>query len=504
MSVTETIGCSEAQPKPFCAAHQMDEGRRRTLALSALAGVEPISRLAEEYDVSRKFIYAQAAKADAALEDCFVQPGMGQKVLFTLEVTPQWLRALVLDLTLNGHSSTRGVEQIIDDLLPTHLSQGTIHNILHAAAEKARKINAQQDLSGIRVGAHDEIFQAGHPVLAGADAESTYCYLLAQEEGRGETEWGVHLLDLGAKGLHLDYTLADLAPGLRAGQALAWPDVPCHGDVFHVEREVSQIAVYLENRAYGAMSAAAHLSAKMERARRHRKGQRFAAALGKARQTETVAVQLADDVVCLARWLREDVLALAGPDLATRRELYDWVVAELRSREALAPHRLGPLCGLLEHHREVILGFGGEVEKAFAAVAQEQHVAATTVQALCQLEGLPLEDSRRAAHEADLQRELGPSFHPLQQAVQQALGQVVRASSIIENLNSRLRSYFFLRRELGPEYLELLRFFLNHHRFQRSRRNERTGRSPIEILTGEAWPHWLDVLGFAPFASLAA
>ncbi len=38
----------------------------------------------------------------------------------------------------------------------------------------------QRDLvSGIRVGLHDEIFHGATPVLAGVDAHSTYCYLLA-------------------------------------------------------------------------------------------------------------------------------------------------------------------------------------------------------------------------------------------------------------------------------------------------------------------------------------
>jgi hypothetical protein len=41
-----------------------------------------------------------------------------------------------------------------------------------------------------------EIFQAGRPVLVGADVKSTYCYLLALEDHRDETTWGVHLLDL--------------------------------------------------------------------------------------------------------------------------------------------------------------------------------------------------------------------------------------------------------------------------------------------------------------------
>ena len=32
----------------------------------------------------------------------------------------------------------------------------------------------------------------------------------------------------------------------------------------------------------------------------------------------------------------------------------------------------------------------------------------------------------------------------------------------MENLNSRLRTYFFLQRQLGTDYLTLLQFFLNH------------------------------------------
>ena len=66
------------------------------------------------------------------------------------------------------------------------------------------------------------------------------------------------------------------------------------------------------------------------------------------------------------------------------------------------------------------------------------------------------------------------------------LGQVVRASSVVENLNSRLRNYFFLRRQLGPDYLALLQFFLNHRRFLRSEHAERVGKSPAELLTGQS------------------
>jgi len=74
-----------------------------------------------------------------------------------------------------------------------------------------------------------------------------------------------------------------------------------------------------------------------------------------------------------------------------------------------------------------------------------------------------------------------------------------RSSSPVENLNGRLRSYFFLCCELGNGYLDLLRFFLNHRTFARSGRPERVGKSPAEVMAGKPHPHWLELLGFKRF-----
>jgi len=83
--------------------------------------------------------------------------------------------------------------------------------------------------------------------------------------------------------------------------------------------------------------------------------------------------------------------------------------------------------------------------------------------------------------------------------VAEAMKHIPRASSLVENLNSRLRNYFFLRRQLGTPYLNLLQFFLNHRTFLRSHRPERVGKSPKELMTGQSHPHWLELLGFTRF-----
>jgi len=89
-------------------------------------------------------------------------------------------------------------------------------------------------------------------------------------------------------------------------------------------------------------------------------------------------------------------------------------------------------------------------------------------------------------------------FRVLFDAVSHAMADTPRSSSLVENFNSRLRPYFTLRRYLGNSYLDLLRFFLNHRRFMRSRRAERNGKSPRELMTGQGHPHWLTLLRLGP------
>jgi len=93
---------------------------------------------------------------------------------------------------------------------------------------------------------------------------------------------------------------------------------------------------------------------------------------------------------------------------------------------------------------------------------------------------------------------MGGKLHVLFDAVRRAMADAPRSSSLVKNLNSRLRSYFTLRRHLGGSYLDLLPFFLNPRRFLRSRRGERQGKSPRELMTGQGHPHWLTLLGLGP------
>src|SRR5262249_19814300 len=157
---------------------------------------------------------------------------------------------------------------------------------------------------------------ADSPVLVGVDVSSTYCYLLSLEEHCDGDTWGLRLLELMDRGFAPQATIADGGTALRAGQALALPGVSCRGDLFHALDELGQAVAAVDTRAYAAIAARAKLEqaqATFEK-RNGRKSPQLAGQLRHAVPAEEQAVARAAEVATLAWWLRQDVLAVAGPD----------------------------------------------------------------------------------------------------------------------------------------------------------------------------------------------
>ena len=481
---------------PFaCPAAKLPEVDRKSLAIQALAGTTTITDLAAQNVVSRKFVYEQVNKASAALDEVFTSSAPDDAVLFELPVTKIWLRQLTLGLSLICRSSYRGVVELMRDLLGVSISEGTVHNVHQAAARQAGSINRGMDLSPIRVGLHDEIFQGSQPVLAGVDARSTYCYLLAAVEHRDADTWGVHLLDATQQGLNPDYTIADAGQGLRAGQKAAWGDKPCHGDVFHIQHQCEALANTLAGIAKGAKSRRKKLQARTGKARQNPD---LADRITLALRAEAAAHALAGDIRTLTAWLAHDILALAGPDLKIRKDLFDFIVTEFGRRESDDPRRIRPVRVALQNQRDDLLAFAGVLDDKLSTIAIAHQLPEHLVRAACVLHRKPSTSPAYWQGWNRLRANMGAQFHAVFDAVAQAMAQTPRSSALVENLNSRLRNYFTLRRQLGGSYLDLLQFFLNHRCYLRSRVPERVGKSPAQLMTGQAHPHWLTLLGLGP------
>ena len=351
----------------ICLPRSQAARSRINLAVLALAGTATITDLAAGHAVSRKFVYQKENKASAALAEVFLSGAPDDEVLFELPVTKTWLRQLTLGLSLICHSSYRGVVELMRDLLGVRISEATIHNVHQTAARQAGVINRGIDLAPILVGLHDEIFQGAQPVLTGVDARSNYCYLLAAAKHRDGDTWGGHLLDTARQGLNPDYPIADAGQGLRAGQKAAWGDKPCHGDVFHIQHQCEGLAKTLAGIAKGDRSRRKKLQAKSGKARQDTD---LADRIAFAMQDEAGAHALARDVQTFTAWLAHDVLALAGPSLDIRNEMFDFIVAELFRREKEDTRRIRPVRVTLQNQRDDLLAFAGVIDDKMAMIAR--------------------------------------------------------------------------------------------------------------------------------------
>lgn len=492
------------------AAQSLNSIKRQEIGIQAIGGYTPISHVADQYGVSRKFVYQQKEKALAGIAQAFDKSTSddGEKILFYIPVTKKWLMQVLLALIFICRASYQGVVEFFRDILDCRISKGTVHNIVYEHLQKAKKINLDQNLSDVKEGLHDEIYQAGNPVLVGCCARSTYCYLLKLVETCDANSWGVHLLDLRQKqGLSPDFTVIDGGKAARSGQKDAWPDIPARGDTFHALKPFLELVSYLENRAMDALKKLEGLNYKITHPRGKWKGndkqEGLLQKLIEAEETSRKAILLVDDVTSLYRWLKNDILSLVGPSYVDRQELLQFVVEQLSLREAMCPHKIEPIRRYLENHCDNLLEFVSTMEMCFYEIAQEFEVALSLVLEVYQLQSLPSSNRRRWERHAALRAQLGSKFYWVESMVNKVLEDTVRANSLVENINSRLRTYFTLRRELGNEYLEFLQFFLNHRRFMRSECKERVGKSPKELLTGKSHEHWLKMLGFELFKQAA-
>jgi hypothetical protein len=559
MSHDQSVNVSTKNEKFLFNAHKLSSRERRDLALKAMLKHRPVTVLAKESEVSRNFVYEQKDKATDALEKAFNQADKDDEVLFTIQVTRNFLHASVLSMALNCHSSERGIVQHFRDIYNHDISEGNVHNILADAAQKASIENKKVDLKPVKIAAHDEIFQGSVPILVGCDAEALFIYLLAKEQKRDMLTWGTNLLMCQEFGLNPDQAIADFGAGLRAGLKGVWPDLPCDADVFHVLMDLGKINFYLENRAVGTIAkvyglkkdvlhlqkqaqslsnefkkicektktkaklvqlnifeAAApnartlqdnpvEISSKISELEsklmtNQKQQAELSESLSQSSVTEKGIIKLVDIIEIVKDWFQRDILSVAGPDYNKRCELFDFAVKVLIDAEKDCPSKhVRKMITKLKNQRDDLLRFVLRNDKKLDAISKEFEIEIADLRELYELYGTPCESKHRWYQEQKLRKKIGAKFHLAEAKINAIIGETTRASSVIENINSRLRPYFFLRKSFGQESLDLLQFYLNHKTFLRSEHEERVGKSPAELLSGQPHPHWLEMLGFKRF-----
>ncbi len=102
----------------------------------------------------------------------------------------------------------------------------------------------------------------------------------------------------------------------------------------------------------------------------------------------------------------------------------------------------------------------------------------------------------RSRIEYELGKFLCTRYTEVREEFKRILRSTKRASSMVENVNGRIRTYMNLKRIVPKKFFILMKVYFNTKKYRRSRILQRIGKSPIELLTGKEYPEFLECIVF--------
>ena len=475
---------------------------KQAMALKAIRKESSVSKLSKDYDCSRTTVYNQQHKALQAANQAFDEED--ESVLYSVPVSKPFIKQVVVALGMICKSSYRDIKFFLKSIFDYSVSIGSIFDVMDDASDKAKILNEGYDLSLIKTSAADELFHRNKPILAAVDIDSRFCALLASASKRDYETWGIHLLDLQAKGYAPDTTLMDSAKGLIKGHEEVLPNTVRRLDHFHLIKDLKDCSRFLKNQEASAITKTLHLQHKADRARNEVDKKNYSEAVLRALSEVSGLEANREKFNLLSQWLQHDVLQLPGHDPYHRAVLYDFILSEMTKLANKQPHRISDIVTSLYAQRDALLDVANTLNEKFSDLAQKYNQPIERVWALCFVARYNIDSLKYNKKAADLEVLIGPDYDEMEDAVFYILENTHRCSSMVENFNSRLRPYLAEQKEVTQKRLDLIRFYLNHKPFARSRHERLVNKTPAQSLTGIDHSHWLEMLGFSLFKRLPA
>jgi hypothetical protein len=456
-----------------------------------------MTQIAQDYDISRTFLYQLLWAANLQLETLFSdqQPRSPAP-------QPLW-EPLILLLRLEGKCSIPSMSSILKyfQYQPNSVGYlsacfrhygGTLPSTLSMAAHT------------VVFYLSDEIFARHQPILVTIEAHSTAILKIQLASERSAETWKAHFEDLGNHRFQSIGMASDRGRGLVAGYHAACQDARWVCDRFHEFQDLFDRRRQLERKAYAAIAkedeAVQTFHHAKSEAHLHKRLQHYEHAHHVCEQ----AMARYDQLDLLLHLLR-DALHLCSPfgrlrtvaNVRSELPLLLSLIEEIDDavlRQLLRPIRshLGDILVPFEQaesvHAELLTLIPQQLVDALVLAWHHEHLA-------YQAYG---KQKRYHQHErqqwlAFAEGLLGHPFEPLKALVFEKLDAIIQASSLVEMVNSLIRPYLnSCKGHITQETLNLIMFYHNHRRYKGGKRQ---GKAPIELLTGATLEaEWVDLL----------
>src|SRR3989454_4450551 len=454
----------------------------------------PIRVRSQSYQISRTFLYQLIFMANLQLETLFSD----EKLLFQKD--HRHLEQLLLLLRLEGKCSLLSIASIVQALEYHPHSVGYLSRFFQCAGQALPSTLSTPSQKFVFY-LSDEIFAIHAPILVTIDARSTTILKIELASERSAETWRAHFEALEEHHFASLGMASDRGLGLVAGYHAACDMALWVCDYFHEFRDLFKLLHQLERKAYAAIGQENDAAHKFARAKSEANLEKRLQQYDKAPQACEQAMALYDQLAILLHLLRE-TLHVCSPQGRLR------TVEGVRSELTLILHMIAALDyaaiahtlkPIHQHIDDIVVPFQQAEAIAAALRAVVPHDACDFLVLAWHHDHLVSQSGAKPKRSHQKERDfwlacaeglLGNEFATLKALVFDKLDTIVRASSLVEMVNSLLRPYLnSCKGQITQEALNLIMFYHNHRRYKSGKRQ---GKAPIELLTGKPMeaPWW--------------
>ena len=451
----------------------------------ALAGV-PYETARTLYAVSRSYYTELKEPALSLLDALFATR---ERIMGVILITPEFIRRCVTALTCYCRSPIEGIVEFFDRVVGHHVSKGSIGRILRESSEKAEAFDRSVPLNPVRDIAADEIFQQGKPVLTAVDLKTHYVVMMESAKDRAGETWKAALEEQKTRGLSPETCVSDGGTGLLKGVPGAFPKIEMQADAFHALRDIGRHIQRAERKSLSLFRRLEHLEEKLRKPKAKEAERKQYAELLAEWECGLERTEILD---ILFSWLRECV-GFSGYGYAKSLSLCQWILEEMA---ALSPGEEEFLKAIRRFQKRLpaLLGFLRRLERKAREAALSFPADPRAFQLLYNQTAYSHTSEAYRFMEKKLFSFFGQRIFEARDTLASLLRSVFRASSLIENVNGRLRPFMDLKREVPEPLFILLKVFFNTKKDRRPRNRDWKGTSAIDRLTGQSCPEFLDLL----------
>lgn len=478
---------------------------RAKLALEALVNKGKygyITELAKSYKVSRTFIYSLLYVVSNALfeEVNFINSSNNS------EVTKQLVDKHILILRVQNNSSIESISDTLkyDKYYPA--SVGYISERLSAYGQQL--LNTLKSESPVlSVWIPDEIFALNKPILITIDPISMAILRIELSKSRDHETWDNHFKELVNNNFSPIKIVSDRGVGIVKAAKTMFDNIIYQPDIFHDFRSIcKRILVTLERTAYKAIAYEYEREAVILSARSKEVKEKRVASYKEARKQATKAIEIYDASHYILREIQKCLEIIDERGCVKKAEQVSQdILACLELLESLGDKEVASTAVSLKKNLEEILQYMKQAEQVYehlcTKIGDKEVVKACCIAWHSEHKIWQNPSSKQKAYLKDLRDValqyceliLKKQYKEIKEYVFMVLDNIVRASSLIEAVNSLIRPYLNMcKGQITQQTLNLIMFYHNHRKFRHGKRKD---KSPIEILTGvKSDKHWVDIL----------